>query len=73
MSSTSESITWQKWSQTWGDWTTWFPKMDVQRDSSHRGLVPPEAEVERRTENVRKERLKRQSLIEHGLDHSEET
>jgi hypothetical protein len=54
MSSTSESITWQRWSQKWGDWTTWFPKMDVQRDPLHRGLVPPGARVEGRTENVRK-------------------
>ena len=56
MSATSESITWQSWSQKWGDWTTWFPKIDAEHDPLQSGLVlPGGARIERRTENVRKE------------------
>ena len=51
MSSTSESITWQRWAKKWGDWTTWFPKGNEQREPSRRGLVVP---GERHTENLRK-------------------
>ena len=49
MNSTSESITWQKWAQKWGDWTTWFPKGNVQSEPLRRGFI-----VERNTENARK-------------------
>ena len=52
MSSTSGSITWQRWAQKWGDWTTWFPKGNVQSEPLRRGIVVRTARVERHTENV---------------------
>src|SRR5687767_7009479 len=39
MSAISHSITWRSWSQKWGDWTTWFPKLDLPQQRSRRGLV----------------------------------
>ena len=41
MSSTSESITWQTWSQKWGDWTTWFRNVDTPREALQRHLILP--------------------------------
>lgn len=29
MNTRSDSITWQSWSQKWGDWTSWFRKADL--------------------------------------------
>ncbi len=37
MSSTFNSITWQVWSQKWGDWTTWFRKDVPLEPSPHAG------------------------------------
>ena len=54
MSSTSGSITWQRWAQKWGDWTTWFPKGNVQSEPLRRSIVVRTAGVERQTENVPK-------------------
>ena len=53
MSSRSDSITWQGWSQKWGDWTTWFRKTDVPLELLQRGGVLPTLRTERRAQNVR--------------------
>jgi len=54
MSSTSGSITWQRWAQKWGDWATWFPKGNVQSEPLRRSIVVRTTGVERHTENVPK-------------------
>ena len=33
MRATTEGITWQSWSQKWGQWNNWFRKTDELRDS----------------------------------------
>ena len=53
MSSRSDSITWQGWSQKWGDWTTWFRKTDEPLEPLQRGLVLPTPSSERRAQNIR--------------------
>ena len=36
MSFKSDFITWQSWSRKWGDWRTWFPKMNGLREPMQR-------------------------------------
>ena len=52
MDSLSNSITWQGWSQKWGDWTTWFRKMDLAHEPLQRRLVSPTTGGERRIEKA---------------------
>jgi hypothetical protein len=67
MSSRSDSITWQGWSQKWGDWTTWFRKTDAPLEPFENGLVLSMAPAERRGHNVRTQRelLKRDQSSTH--------
>ena len=53
MSSTSHSISWQTWARKWGDWTTWFRKVDVPLEPLQRGLVLPNARAEMGGQDVR--------------------
>jgi hypothetical protein len=34
----SDSITWQSWARKWGDWRTWFSKMNGLREPMQRDL-----------------------------------
>ncbi len=47
MSASSDSITWQSWSQKWGYWTIWFTKADLPPEPSEVRLA-----AERHIENV---------------------
>ena len=53
MSSTYHSISWQTWARKWGDWTTWFRKVDVPLEPVQRGSVFPNARAELRVQEVR--------------------
>ena len=53
MSLRSDDITWTTWSQKWGDWTTWFRKVDVPLEPLQLGLVLPMARAESGRQNVR--------------------
>ena len=38
MAQSAHSITWQTWAQKWGDWTTWFRKVEVPLEPLQRGF-----------------------------------
>jgi hypothetical protein len=38
MSLKTDSITWQSWARKWGDWRTWFPKLNGLREPMQRDL-----------------------------------
>ena len=47
MDATSENVTWKSWSQKWGDWTTWFPKMTLPGQSTRVAVGSLQDGVER--------------------------
>jgi hypothetical protein len=54
MSLKSDSITWQTWSRKWGDWRTWFPKINGLREPMQRDLRFRVVAVEKPLEKVQK-------------------
>ncbi len=61
MSSTSDSISWQIWSQKWGDWTTWFQKVDVPLKPLQRGSALPKRP--RKAKRSNSKAVKTESLL----------
>jgi hypothetical protein len=56
MKATTQAITWQSWSQKWGQWSNWFRKTDALRDSIRAKRLPNIGEsyvAQRHADNVR--------------------
>lgn len=54
MSLKSDSITWQSWARKWGEWRTWFPKMNGLREPMQSDLRLRAVAVEKAHEKVQK-------------------
>ena len=59
MSLKTDSITWQSWARKWGDWRTWFPKLNGLRDPMQRDLRFRVVAIEKPLEKVQKDRCYR--------------
>ena len=54
MSSTSDSITWEKWSRKWGNWTTWLQKLNALGKPAQQQVRLQSIKIEKLGTKVRK-------------------